>query len=517
MRPSNRAMIWYFWRLSRRNLLLLLVLSTGVALFLAGPGFVSPEVYCAQVNLTVQVFLIAAIGGCLFMGFGEKSFLPHQALLTLPLATSRYLRLLYAYVMAAIAGIALLATAVHIHFFGDHLQRVGPDFVIAYWHLPALCIALVCLVQSMFHLAGIKNELRVIPMAIAMEVLAFRCALPVMDLGGWNSRPFATTVCVSILFAWASSYNSLTTYRNGSQRGGITALLERLDLGRGRRRTFSSPNSALFWLGWRRYGRIFPLWALSLYLIGLVVMAGGALIHPSFRLSSSSSDITAVLYLTTTPMACGAAFLCHLLLLMRSHEDLFGTGRGFFLTLPVRSAGLVRGRVLATVVSVLLVVVAGTALLLLAASLSSEFHLAVTWRYFTLVVLVTLALWLTLWFGLAIVTGYLAILPIMLGTTILGMQSGGEPIVMALAVAGVAASAYCLLRGVRLGLLKGVDLCLFAAACLAALAAVSIFFNKSSVMEARYFWVALVYTCALLPVALPFIGAPLLMNWIRHR
>ena len=131
--------------------------------------------------------------------------------------------------------------------------------------------------------------------------------------------------------------------------------------------------------------------------------------------------------------------------------------------------------------------------------------------------LYALGLWFLLWFGLAIAAGYLAFLPIMLGAAILGTQTGASHTLITLAVAGVAVSGYCLLRGLRLGLLKRADLCLFATACIVVSAAVSTLIEKWSMLGPRSFWVALICFCALLPVALPFIGAPLLMNWIRHR
>ncbi len=515
MRASSRAMLWYFWRLSRLNILLLIMLSLAAALFVRVAQGNLPSSPFAYINLIVQVLLLTGFSGCLFMFGTDRSFLPHPALLTLPMSTSRYLRLFYGYVITVTIAVSCAATAVHIQLFGDVLQKEVPKVVIYYWQLPLLCTALACLMQSLFHLSGIKNEFRVIPTAIAMEVLAWRCMMPVIDLGHDSTHGLVNVAILAILFAWACSYNSLVVHRNGRERGGITALLEMLSLGRGRTRTFSSPNRALFWFGWRRYGRIFPLWALSLSLIGVAVIGTLVLLHPDPAIKSKAVALAAAATFSIPVLVFGAAFLCHILLLMRTHEDLFGPSRGFFLTLPVRSAALVRGRALATALSVLLVMAAGTALLLVLAR-TNPVSRDLAPRFFLMVPLFALGLWLMLWFGLVAAAGYLALLPVMLGITILGGSADLRLIAAAVAVVSVVSTILFLIRGIRQTLLDRVDLLLFLAACLPTLIVVAQI-QKYSFLDPRFYLITLVSFCLLLPVALPFIAAPVLMHWIRHR
>lgn len=515
MRASSRAMLWYFWRMSRRNILLLMVASLATALFV---HVAQEDLHFGYINLIVQTLLIAAFSGCLFLFGTDRTFLPHPALLTLPMSTSRYLRLFYGYLIAITVAVSCAATTVHLQLFGDVLHQHAPRVVLHFWQLPLLCTALACLMQSLFHLSGIKNEFRVVPMAIAMEVLAFRCILPVLDVGHDSSQRLGGVAVFAILFAWASSYNSLVTHRNGRERGGIIALLEWLDLGRGRTRSFTSAGGALFWLGWRRCGRLFVLWALGLTLVGLGTIGVFLLIESVSSRSYFANSFYSAALLAAPMLVGGAAFLCHILLLMRGQQDLFGPGRAYFLTLPVRSTELTRGCTLSVALSVLLVVTSGLLCLALAGSATPGrvwLELSSTIMKFT--PLYTLGLWLLLWFGLALAVNYLISLPVMIGATILGVEMGENYALITLAAAGIAVSVYCLVRGIRLGLLRRVDLGLFSGVCVLVLATVAAHVDKLSVLGPRGFLVALTCFCALLPVALPFIGAPLLMNWIRHR
>jgi len=74
MRASSRAMLWYFWRMSRRNILLLLVASLASALFI---HMMEEDVaILGYVNLIVQTLVVSAFCGCLFMFGADRTFLP---------------------------------------------------------------------------------------------------------------------------------------------------------------------------------------------------------------------------------------------------------------------------------------------------------------------------------------------------------------------------------------------------------------------------------------------------------
>jgi len=509
-------MLWYFWRLSRGNLMLLVSLSIATSLAIRAGETGMPQSYYAHTNLTVQAFLIAIFGGCLFFWGRDSSFLPHPCLLTLPLATRRYLALFYGYAITVTGAVACGISALHLWLFGNHMQRVGEDLVVELWYLPVMGIALACLMQSMFHLAGIKNEFRVVPMALAMELLALFCVAPLLNLNSMNGGRIAKTAVLALLFAWGASLNSLAEHRNGRQRGGIAALLEWLDLGRGRTRVFRSTGTALFWMNWRRYGRVFPFWALFLTLIGIAVIEVCLMFYRGTPFSSKSEELVTVIYWTTLTMVCGAAFLCHILLLMRSHEDLIGAGRGYFLSLPVRSAALARGRLLAMLLSVLLVMAAGTAFIALLLRTPPHGQGIVSWDFFTSASLFVVAMWMLLWFGLFIAVGYAALVPIFLGIAILGVSTNALYYTIVLAVVTALATGLFLTRGIRKGLMNRSDLLLFSLACLFSMF-MAVGMSRFALSDPRRWFYALYLSCLFLPLALPFVAAPVVMHWIRHR
>jgi hypothetical protein len=185
------------------------------------------------------------------------------------------------------------------------------------------------------------------------------------------------------------------------------------------------------------------------------------------------------------------------------------------MTLPVRSDALARGRSLAILASFFLVLSMGAALVLAMLPQPTGLHLGR--EFMNIAPIYVIGLWLFLWFGVPLVISYLAAVPLMFGVTILGLHVSGAYAQVALAVGMSATVVFCLVRGIRLRLLSRVDLCLFTGACLPALVTAAICVMKLHVMGPRAIFLALFFFCALLPVALPFVGAPLLMNWIRHR
>jgi hypothetical protein len=418
-------------------------------------------------------------------------------------------------------------TALHLYLFGNVLAETVPRVVLEFWQMPLLCVALACLVQSMFHLSGIKSEFRVVPMAIAAEVLAFVCILSVLDPGNMNEHRIEQSALVAILFAWASSRNSLNAHRNGIQRGGIAALLERLDLGQGRTKALASPDRALFWLGWRRYGRMFPLWTLGLGIMCLVLVGGTALIwRESYGRSVDHGGSLIIYYFSTLPAVACATILSHVFILLRTREDFFGTGRGYFLALPVRSAALARGRLLALTLSVS--VVAAVELALFAPFL--YFNPGPAWDDIVFTMLpVILAVWLVLWFGLLLAGGYVTSLLVLLCVALLSASEGSDRLVdyflAGLALMSIATTALFLFRGIKRGVLNRLDWGLFTAACIPIAVVTALFVWPEPLWiepddwryPVRYLLVSVLALGALLPVALPFVAAPVLTDWIRHR
>ena len=556
MQPSSRAMLWYFWRLSRWNILLFSALSVAVALFIWNAGWWTVGYPKASRNLTAQALLMAALGAGLFLRGGEKSFLPHPCLLTLPLASWRNVVLFYGYMTAVVGVVACAATALHFQVFENADTRGAPLLVFALWRVPLLCVALASLVRSMFHLAGLGTELRVMPMAVVLEFLAFLCVVPLLDTSNvtghlmeWTAfasiflglavtktelrvvtRAFALTVlsflCVilvldpgdgaahrvawtvsaSMLFAWACSYNALCSHRNGQPRQGAPALLERILLGKERNRPFSSPDSALFWLHWRRYGRVYPLCALGLGLVvyllfsGIVLFAADEDGRASFRAALILNIPIVSLYAIV-----GSPILCHLFLLIRTREDLLGADRGYYLALPVRSAAFARGRLLAMTVSVALV--AATMVFLFESTSVRGIETSFMFWGFLLFT------WLMLWFGPLIVCAYAALFPLFQGIFLLLYSNTNSS---ASFVLNLPVFLLFLYIGVRHKIMAPLDLALaLLTVLLAAGAALTNMLEFPPDCPPTLSVLFQFYT--FLCIALPFVVTPVVMDWIRHR
>lgn len=516
MRTSSRMMLWYFWRMSCRSLLLFPVLCAVAAIAIHALKPANAEAVYAYVNLVVQVFLITAFGGCMFVWSDGKSYVPAPFLLTLPLSTRRYQVLFYGYVTAVVGAVSFAATGLHLFLFGNEIQAIGSVAALGFWQMPLLCVALACLIQSMFHLAGISSELRVVPMAIAMEVLAFLCLLSVLDPGNLNSLWIKITSVVALLVAWDASQHSLTAYRNGRHRNSIAALLELFALERGRTRPFSSPGGALFWLNWRRYGRLFPLWSLGLGSVCMIFAFGFFSLDQELAFASKNGARYFLAYVVSLPALVAAALLCHLFHLGRTQEDFLGTGRGYFLSLPVHSAAFARGRLLAVALSVLIVI-----------ALEMFMYFLFIWRTPTLGqnevfgmfmngLFCLLGVWVVLWFGLAIAVGYAVLFPLFLLVTFYSTEAGYFH--HGMFALSLPLTLFFLAVAVRRRLLSRADLIHFALALLIPMAAGMAFvlefdpyikgINLRTVLENVHF---------LLPIALPFVAAPVLVDWARHR
>lgn len=515
MRTSSRMMLWYFWRMSCRSLLLFPVLCAVAAIAIHALKPVNAGASYSDANLIVQVFLITALGGCLFIWGDGNSFVPVSFLLTLPLSTRRYLVLFYSYVITVVGVVSCGATFLHLVFFGKDIQAIGGMLaVLDFWKLPLLYVVLACLIQSMFHLAGLKTELRVVPLALVLEILAFLCILSVFDLGNMYDDRINTPILVLLLIAWAASYHSLTTYRHGRHHNSIAALLELFTEGHGRTRPFSSPGSALFWLNWRRYGRLFPLWSLAIaiaFSLGYIWIEFGS--HHAYK---NIQDLFRLAYGVILLIVVTAAVLCHLFHLIRTREDFLGPGRGYFLSLPVRSAAFARGRLLAVALSVLLLAAAELALFYLFVWRNPAINQSAIFGMFMNGLFCLLGVWVVLWFGLAIAVAYAVFFPLFLLVTFYATDAGYFH--HGMFALSLPLTLFFLAVAVKRWLLTGFDLLIFVSALLIPIAAGMAFvlefdpyikgIDLRNVLENIHF---------LLPIALPFVAAPVLVDWARHR
>lgn len=203
MSPSVRILYWYFWRLSRWNIALLLAVCTAATLLVAIGTGDSPGAPAAYGNILLQVFLIVSIGGVSIMQGLQRAFLPSPYLMTLPITTGRYLAAFYGYLIAVIATVSCLMTAIHFNLFGNVIQGSLTEVTLGFYEIPLLCVCLVCMIQSLLHLSGIRNEFLFVPLGIAMIVLAFVRALPLLDSGISHGHSITRLSLVALGFAAA--------------------------------------------------------------------------------------------------------------------------------------------------------------------------------------------------------------------------------------------------------------------------------------------------------------------------
>jgi hypothetical protein len=511
MKPSTQAMIWYFWRLSRRNLLIFVMASASIASIFV----TADEAYMtlsAQTNIVIQIVFLALLGGFLFSGRGGWSGLPNPYLATLPVSTKRCLSAAYGVQITLVVAACGAMTAFHLLLFGTFSNGAASTVGMAFWQIPIFCVGLGCLAHSASHLSPIKNEFRVVPMAIAIEAMAFAIILPQLRYGRMNVVYGLLITAASVALAWACSQNALTAHRHGVLRNGIPALLEWLARGDGRTRAFASPNRALFWLGWKRFGSIFPFWALAVTLIGVLFTAVYLMAYDRRNPFSDNSGFAGLMSFGIPLMVLSAALASHVALAMRVREDFFGAGRAFFLTLPSRSSTLARGPVLAATLSVALVIAALTIthVTLAAAGVQSVFDRHIMPVAFVYV----LAVWLLFWFGSPLIPGYFVFLAI---HSVLSFFRNGPYSfldVEIMATASFLAMAFFLCKGVLRRRMAAPDLLLFTASLLFPTFAVTAnalgFTNTTPYLMFLQFGIFLSF-------ALPFAAGPVVMHWIRHR
>lgn len=562
MKPSSRAMIWYFshqWRWVLPILALLSVSSAFLLRWMQGSewGFdtlafmlgmsatpdsvmklrdtVIPVLNC------VQFCLLAMFLGCMFLVNGQNNHVPHNYLLTLPLSTRRFLTVSFCVPLSVVALMSGAAMALHFRLFGNTIGHQGTAAALRFWDLPLLCLAAAALLQGLFHLSLLKSEFRAIPMFLALGGMACLWEGCLIQLTGFMGHCSVVLAPAALFLSAAFSHHALAAYRNGRLRGGIPALLEWFRMGRGRTRAFSSAGAALYWLGWRRHGRGFSLLTALFCPAGALVALVGAILvmyynpsHPSLDLMAvtreafggepasgavGGNDNPAALVLFWTLLVFGgAAFISHIWMVTPGNEELLGSGSAYYLTLPVRGADLARGRILAMATSTVVVAAAGAGFLLLFVSIFPGTVLGSQQVLMLLPFVLAFGLWLILWFGFPISVVSLAfILGSGLVQLLLDLQINLASCLLAAGVFSAVVTAFFLALGILRRAMAWKDLLLFGVACLPCLGIAAFIAAQNPLPNFPPLPYAFTVAMLALPVALPFAAMPVAVNWIRHR
>jgi hypothetical protein len=302
-----------------------------------------------------QVFWTVVIGGCLFLQGRERAFLPPQHFLTLPMTSKRHVSLVYAFQIMVVALVSSLMSILHQMTFGTDVGLGESRVLLEPWRIPLLCLALATMVNSLFHISAIRNEIQIAFRGVAMVVLAGWCALPLLDPYDMHPNSGLIPCFAAIVFAYGNSRTALSAHRCGNTG---TNLLERilkwLDRGEGRVRPFASPLHALFWMGWRRHGRFITISGIAALVPGYVY----GLLFWREHGGTSHTRLTTIMAGMEVALILTGGVLGTCLILIRDNEDFVTRARGFFLTLPARSVDMARQRLYASATGIALVTAA---------------------------------------------------------------------------------------------------------------------------------------------------------------
>ena len=127
---------------------------------------------------------------------------------------------------------------------------------------------------------------------------------------------------------------------------------------------------------------------------------------------------------------------------------------------------------------------------------------------FATMAFVLLGLWLTLWLGLPMISGYIFLLLMFSGAQLLGYEPNERYVIFGFAILFIITTLFFLFSGIRNRVMGRTGLLLFAVFMLFPTA-----FIVVDVVQVN----AIILFGLFLPVALPFVAAPVLVNWVRHR
>lgn len=405
MQPSVKALIWYCWRRSRVNLAYLIAMSGLVTgLLVAGRHANWENFPCAFLNLVVQVVLVSTItGSSPYESRRDRLVLP-AFLMTLPVASIRYVGVFHGYVFATAALFSCVATAVHWALFGDAVDVDGTTYVIALWQTPFLCICLASMFQTAGTMQRMKKELESLFLTCVMVSLFAASAVPLFAPGEQGERAFDLLPLVALLiFSWLASYRALSANRCDDGTSFTEAFREGLKgmfaNGEGRSRAFNGPSRALFWLHWQQMGRLF-VWSISaLFLLCIVLIVTSAYFSPTDRLRPMPAEELLQLACIWILLPYALCSLGYILVVMSKDDPLLLKASGtFYGTLPL-SNGLVSRNWLTTMAcSIALSTVVALALFLLFRLFAPEPAIPVL-RVVVAFLATAAAAWLALAFG----------------------------------------------------------------------------------------------------------------------
>lgn len=507
MQPSVRALIWYFWRRSRRSIGQFVGLSAAFTAFSAllwAHATNSPPVFIFFIPQLL--FAGYMLGGLIVEGKPGDARLPAQ-LMTLPVGNGRYTAVLLGYVVVAAGLYSCAETIIYCLLFGNSvlfLDGTGRAFVA--WQAPLLSVCLACLFQSGVLLRAAKNTF-----LFQVDTLAFLliCSVPWFLAAPRGQVTFPPLPLLALfIYSWALAYKAVAACRCGGWERPAATLKDAFEntfvRGLGRVRAFASANRALFWLSWKRMGRPLVLVTTPIAVVFAATTVGDvALSHATETRTLANAAAmalrTACIWLVLPYIVFHCAYLGAIL--FETDAFLIRRDSPYFSTLPVRSNTLAHTRLLTIACAIGLSCSVLATLFLLSRLFSPELALPIPHVLASFLV-AAVAAWLGFAFGL-----------LFLFWLCVAFLCGNPPetiLLGTLVVVVVPAGVIAMMPGTHWGLLGQRSLILMV---LSLIPAVGI---SVCLLMAKAAW-SLPWAIAALLIPLPFAAAPVAIDWARHR
>ncbi len=518
------AVLYHQWIRTRKLMLGGLMYSGGVlCLALLARryqlGDFSSQEVLPCIHLAVQTGIIIALM-CLagtFSGEGLERFGVGRYLLTMPVRSSRCALALMAYAAIVVCVYAACITAVHVLSFGWELQGDWGKVRFSFWQVPATCVTAVVLVQGALLYSEAKNEFLIGLALLFAGGLALACGFSQFAPSGTRLY-FVPLWIIALLAAYGLSHAGVLHGRcERGRRLGISTVYEWLDLFEGRTMPFRNPHEALQWFGWRRYSVTFLAFTIPPVLIALA-----AAVLAWFTAEWNSQEAGAlVLGLPFGTVLAGAMIIGAVALQL---HEMMATVRGensFIFALPVRSAALGRACLYPQARALFFICAALAPPLLLTLRLglaSGQWQALFPLQAGAIILGMSLGAWIGMWFAMPLIYLYVPLLMLAAGDSWLISEEHARAFGSGL---GAAVLLFCAAASVVLAVRRRC----FDRQTLATTAAAWIFsLIVGSVVlaamepEARAFFIQhyiLSFSVTLLG-ALPFVVAPVVIDWFRH-